>query len=58
MFHAGIYHHLNVPILFKKQFNILQEVGVWEDNWNDNEVDDNFSVQLRNELEESNSKGK
>ena len=33
------------------------DVNVWEDNWDDDDVEDDFSVQLRNELEkQSNSK--
>ena len=33
------------------------DVNVWEDNWDDDDVEDDFSVQLRNELEkQSNTK--
>ncbi|OWF39064.1 26S proteasome complex subunit SEM1-like [Mizuhopecten yessoensis] len=28
-----------------------KDINVWEDNWDDDNVDDDLSVQLRNELE-------
>ncbi|KAH3730895.1 26S proteasome complex subunit SEM1-like [Dreissena polymorpha] len=28
-----------------------EDVNVWEDNWDDDNVDDDFSIQLRAELE-------
>ena len=31
------------------------DVNVWEDNWDDDDVEDDFSVQLRNELEKQNN---
>ncbi|KAG8243242.1 26S proteasome complex subunit SEM1 [Homalodisca vitripennis] len=33
-----------------------KDVNVWEDNWDDDNVEDDFNVQLRAELEKQNSK--
>ncbi|CAM1292919.1 Uncharacterised protein g586 [Pycnogonum litorale] len=33
-----------------------QDVNVWEDNWDDDNIEDDFSMQLRNELEKQGHK--
>ena len=47
-------NHLTIPF-FIIEWDAKQEdqtdVNVWEDNWDDDAVEDDFSVQLRSELE-------